>query len=771
MSNTRIPTYSKSVALEVTQQPSGEAAASMLISSFQNFSNLVSGVSQGLSKEEAQSQQQIIKSNVSTAYKNFALQSLQIPDQNKGLENFIKSSKEYSNQLLAQSDPYNHQFISNLTEYYHNEHITDIEKNAIMQNKRIAQVSAYEQMDKANIDMVTAIQNAEPLIGEDGSDHTYDAAMAQMALSVKGVRQQALMTNVDPLHIANAEKNIHKLFTKEVYLKEYQRAVNENRGDAFIRNMQDPNVQLVNFEGNPVSIEEKTSIIGQMVKIRNQKKLANQGSITVLNKDISSEVKRLTQEGGLPNEDLTSRAKMAGDQYVNALNEKRDMANAGYQARQAALYMTPAERNEYAERLKPAKDDKDYDRKMRIHDYAVKAVQQQDNEFRNNPMGQVVKDPSIQAQVNDYEQAYNAAATGNPNQLYTPFNSTVAKPWQNIIDLQTQRGLKLNGTKNSAVRLLDTTRVSQIITDLDNSTGSQKVALINKLNDEFGGGLPFNLVMKQLTANGMKGGLAMLRNIDPNSLDATDVGNAFSMPNNILEGELKKVNPEAPAAITQKSARHTLLPGEASGNYRQFLESTNPDYTMSAELQNTVSHLASYYMATGKEGSASEAVERAENVVANRYNYADLNNHVIRLPKDYPEKSLQDHAKNTKAMVDGFKWYIAPNVNREDAMDLIQNGYWRNDNVDHGLVWVDVNGKLWADKDGQPLGFSFEEAAQPSVPPPTQTKPLTPESEQFIETGINAKIESEWEKKTTALRHRRENMSLIEQLKNDQYKG
>lgn len=770
MANTRIPTYNRSVALEVTQQPSGEQAASMLISSFQNFSSAVAGVSQHLSKEEAQSQQQVIKSNISTAYKQFALQSLQIPDQNKGLENFVKSSQEYSKQLLQQSDPYNHEYIRNLTDYYHNEHIVGIEKNAIMQNKRIAQVSAYEQMDKANIDMVTAIQSAQPLVGEDGVDHTYDAAMAQMAQSIKGVRQQALLTNVDPLHIANAEKNIRKLFTQEVYLKEYQNAVNENRGDEYLRNMQDPNVSMVNFEGKPLSIEEKTAVIGKMVKIRNQKLAANRGALTTLNKDISSEANRLSKEGGLPNEDLTARARAAGESYVNVLNEKRDMANAAYQARQAALYMTPAEIKDYTDRLKPAPDDKDYQRKMRIHDYAVKSIQQQDNEFRNNPMQQVMEDPSLQQQVNDFEQAYNVNATGNPNQLYTPFNSTVEKPWQNIINLQTKRGLKLNSNGKNSVRLLDPTRVSQIITDLDNSNGAQKVALINKLNDEFGGGLPFNLVMKQLTANGMKAGLSMLRNIDPNSLDAMDVGNAFSMPNNILEGELKKVNPDAPKDIAALSARHTMLKTDATPSYQSFLDSTSPDYETMSALGNTVSHLASYYAATGKEGNVANAVARAENVIANRYNYMDLNNHQIRLPKTYPEKAIQDYAKKTTGMVDSFKWYIAPHVNREDAMDLIKNGYWRNDNVDHGLVWVDVNGRMWADDNGQPLAFSFDEAAQPNVPRqdvPRKVKPLTQESEQFIETGINPAVEEAWQKRITDMRHRRENLSLIDKLKQE----
>jgi hypothetical protein len=770
MSNNR-PTYQSSVAIEPIPQVSGEGAASELINTFQNFSNTVSGVSQSISKNEATTQRSIIKNNISTSYKQFALQALAIPDQNQGLDHYNKLSKEYSKQLVGESSGHNHEYISNLTDYYHNQYITEIEKNAILQNKRRVQVDAYENMNQANIDVVNAIQNAEPLYAEDKDgnmqNHTYDNAMALMADSIKNMRQQAQLTNIQPERVAEAERQLYNLFTRNVYLKEYKNAVSENRGDEYIESLQDPNTSLVNFQGKTIEEREKHAIIGQMLAIRNNHLLASKGAISVLKTDITKEIDRITKTGGMENEDLTNRARQAGEQYANDLEQKRAMAQTAYQAREFSRTASPSEIKQHLDDLKPSADDPEYDKKMTVYNYAVQAVQKQDKEFRNNPMEQILQNSDIQQQVNDYEQAFNADAVGSDDKNYTPFNSTVAKPWDNIIKMQQHRGLTLNGKENGGVRLLDNAKVSEIINDINNSNGQQKVVLINKLNDEYGG-LPFNLVMKQLVSKGLNPGLAMLRNIDPNSPDAMDVGNAFSMPAAALSAEIKKLNPEAHKDIPQKANQDAFGISEGTPNFKSFLTSINTDADGMKNIANTVTHLSNYYLMTGKASDAATAITKAENVVAGRYDYTLLNNHPIRIPKTYPDKAVIDALKDSKKLVESYPWHINANVNRDDAMELISNGFWRNDNVDHGVVWADANGRIWSDGNGHPLSKSFDEMAEPNTGPLKPSKPL-PEGEiQSIETGTNNQLENIdkiGQKKLDNIRHRRENMGLIDTLK------
>src|SRR5690606_11254332 len=91
------------------------------------------------------------------------------------------------------------------------------------------------------------------------------------------------------------------------------------------------------------------------------------------------------------------------------------------------------------------------------------------------------------------------------------------------------------------------------------------------------------------------------------------------------------------------------------------------------------------------------------------YDYTTITNQDIRLPKTVTDLSVKTMAAQVEPEVLTYPWDIK-GYDKEYAHELIRQGHWKNDSADHGLVWVDANGKLWGDKNGHPLSFSFEEA-------------------------------------------------------------
>jgi hypothetical protein len=329
--------------------------------------------------------------------------------------------------------------------------------------------------------------------------------------------------------------------------------------------------------------------------------------------------------------------------------------------------------------------------------------------------------------VDNYETAYNADAVGT-NHKYTPFNSEVPKPWQAAIDLQLKRGLTLNGKGDSRVRILENAQVPEMVNSIMIANGVEKIQLMNKWRDEYGGGLPFNLVVKQLVDKGMPAPLAMLANLDPNSHDAQVVAEAFSIPSATLASELKKKDPGAIKDINHQALTDTygiqstgylfgLIGGGPEGNrtpaFNSFMASTsrfsgdvNREYFNS--IAATVQQMAQYLTLTQGIG-ADEAVKKSEDIIAARYDYVTITNNDIRVPKTLPGSTVQTYAATIEPEVATFDW-DTKGYDKDYARELIRQGHWKNDNADHGLVWVDANGKLWNDKNGHPLSFSFEEA-------------------------------------------------------------
>ena len=734
--NREIPKYEKSVAIQSVQQPDPAAAGNAMISAFRNFSEGVNQVTTSINKQQAVQQKDILKNNISNTYKDFALQALRNPDQNAAIAEYNQNSKEYQAGILNQTNHFNRPYAQNLVDYYHNEHLYSIEKNAILQNQRQLRVEAYKRMNDATRDWEGAISNSVPMVDENGEDHQFDSAHALFADQLRNMETDARRQGgLDPAVLGKGREELIKKYTTSIYLKRYEDSVAAGKGNEFIAKVREPEYHIPG-----VSEEDKYNIVGKMIKIRDQGKRGAHLALGQLSDKMSDEILNVGH-GAIPNVDLQSTVDALDPVKGDSFRAKVDVAHAAYGAAQATQYMTPQGREDYKREL----NDIDFTQegsahKQRIAEASVKAIDAQVVKMKADPMAYVLQNPHIQEAVNNYEQAFNADGVGEQHQA-TPYNSTVPKPWNSIIREQLNLGFTLNGN-NGRVQLIEAPKVKSIVNDLVTATPADKLRYMDKLNEEYGGGLAMNLVLKQLQAAGLPPSYALMAGIDPNSPDRELVAAAASVPPAQVEKELHTTAPASAKAIGVQSIGHTYgtLPG-SSKNYAAYL-STLPAYNGAGDVEyrNSLAgqvKLMANYMALTQGINFQDAVHRSEDIIANRYSYTSISNNPIRLPKNIPAETIKSYAAEKQKELDTFPFNF-DGVNKGDAQFVLRNGSWKNDDTDSGLVWVDHSGVMWTDHNGHPFGFSFKEAISGEseyLHPTAQAQ--EPVNEDQVDTGIS----------------------------------
>lgn len=740
--NKGLPTYERSVASQVTQQPDVGSTANMIINSFQRFAEGTASISQGISKQAATEQRAIIKNNISTTYRDFALTALKNPNQQEGLTGYMESHKAYSEQLLQQTDHFNKPYVSNLLDYYSGEHRVAVEKNAILQTQRRQAVDLHDLINQSIQDENDAITNSVPIINEKtGENEQFVAADALHAQTLKLIHQGAEQGFIRPDALGKGVLEANKNHEMDKVLKQYQDHVDINQGPEFIDQVRKGNIQIHGLREG-----DKAILIGKMVRAQTQAHTAATTALGELKTQMADHVVQVAG-GAMVDQNLlhqvSSLDEKAGIEYARKIN----VAKISHGAAQSAYYMSPVQVANLKKEITTLDPNApDYAEKKERADASIIAIDAQRKEMKANRYNYVLKNPALQASVNNYEQAFNAGATGTALQN-TPFNSVISKPWNSIIDAELQLGFTLNGKAENRVELLDPNRVPSLINAMSTSTPEQKIELMNKLREEYGGGLPFKLVVDQLVNGGMPPQLSLLASFDPNSKEAKDVANAFSISPKDLSGELKAYD-SAMNGTVAKDIGNRAIEDAYSGKsgttaFKSFMNTTTryggqKDREYLSMVSATTTQLANYFAVT--EGlSANKALDKAENVIGSRYDYTLIGEQEqeLRMPHNLTSAALQSYAAKMESQVDTFAFNL-DGTDKATARRLIHEGHWENDDVDYGLLWVDASGRTWTDKNGHPLSFSFDEARSGM---PNQRIPVTkaenPVTEQGIDTGVS----------------------------------
>lgn len=715
MGNSReLPKYERTAALQPNPQADLESAPNAMINAFKNFSSSVNQVTTKITDDEAKSRREIIKNNIDNTYKQFSLEALKNPDQNAALANFKKSSEMYAKGMHAETDSYNRPYVNNLVDYYHNEHLYQIEKNAILQNKRMQEVEANERLGNATQGWMTAVQNSTPMVDEDGNDVQFNNAKALFATTINNAKQDTKTGAISPEKFASFEKEQLKNFTEEMFLKRYEDHVRAGRGNEYLKELQD-----VDFHVPGYSEDDKRIMISKMIKIRDQNHKSAKLAMGQYKRDITHEIAAVTK-GATPNQVLLDEVTAINENAGADLKYRTEVAQSVYANTQAVLHKTPEGVEQFKREMRPTDfNAPDYGKRLDIYNDSVKAIDAQQEEFKANPMVITMQDKGIQEVVNNYQQAFNANAATSDNK-YSPFNTSVPKPWDYVIDSQLHGGMTLNGSgaKNgkpgTRVRLLDEKDTTGMVNDIMTADPHDAIMYMNKLRDQYGEGLPYNLVMKQLVDAGLPADYSLMNNIDPDSVDALQTMQALKLEPEILSQQLAKMGDKVPSTIAKRSERDVFgIAGTGTPNFKAFVSTLtkhtgDADAEYMAGIQHTVQKIAGYYTLTqGLDPSA--AVAKAEDIIANRYSYTSIGNSKVRIPKTLPANTVKEFADKMQDGVSSFPFNMEGS-DKARAKIAIEHGHWRNDNVDHGMVWVDANDVMWTDKNGHPYSFSFDEA-------------------------------------------------------------
>lgn len=707
--NRDLPFYTKTERIEVAPAVDVQSPAQALINSFQQFSQTASSAERLFIKYETDDQRQLIRDQVAKTYQDYSVNAMQqYADKNQALKAYDSQAYDYGKRYLENTPYIYRNYARNVIDYFANAHRAPILKNTLLQNKRVEQIASFDKFNQDTDNWENAIANSKPGVDK----NTGEDLQFQEATSFYAQQQEALkkgfLDGTLPLSIQgyeHAKNSLKERFISKVYLKKYQDHVENGTGDQFLKDLADPKTNIEGFNE-----DQKSKLIGQLIKVNKQQKQAALLELGNL-KDLEQAEIAHVENGAIPDSNLLDKIRFAKPQEFEKFNQRINIAQHVYSAKQAALYQSPNEVKEQIDSLLPKKDDPMYAQKLALHDAVQKGITKFYKDYANDPMKYVLEDPTIKDMVNNYYQAQNAGALGTrlPG---SPVNNPIEKPWNRIIQMQLNNGLSLTATKQAQrVKLLNSSDANSRIAAFNASDAMQKVNLINKWNDEFGGGSAFNIVMRQLIDKGLPKQAALLTYIEPGSPDAHDVVNAFSRQPQELH---KMIGTTSYDAIKNTVNDHIVENSGGTSNFQSFLNSVtkyssgkNVDFYQ--DMTSAVTQLAMFYKASNRAMSEDEAVKKAENVIASRYQYPLINGDPVRVPHKYTPDSVVSYANHLKDKVGSFP-FVLPKQNQDIAKMLIMRGHWANDGIDHGLVWVDENGALWRDKNGQPFGFSFDDA-------------------------------------------------------------
>lgn len=708
----QLPVYEKSVRLEIANQPDTDSAAQNMINAFRNFSNATTEITGSYLRRESEERRDIIKNNISTAYRQFGTDALLEPDQQKALSDYDQKATDYGKGLLNETDPFNKAYVKNLLDYYSNEHRTPIIRDAVEQTKRVQQIDFIMRDNRATDDVLHAIQTSDPKLG----DHQFDAATSLHTQQIQFLQQQAVLGNISPSAFDSAVKTYRKQFMREVLLKKYKDAVAEGKAPEFLKSLVESSIE--GFDEN-----DKASVFLSINKINDQHLTELGLSMSGLNEQKKKDIKAIEDSGALPNVKLLDVVKQVQPAEAEKYRQEQEKAQTVWSIKQAAAQSTPAQIEELKKQLRPTDpNEPQYMDKLDMYNRAFNAVDKQRTDYYKDPMASDQDQPFIQKLSRDYQLAEDAHAVGTPVKN-SALNEPIQKPWDSIIQHQQAMGLSIYGDKSNRVRLLTDAQAREKVAAIEQANPREKIALFNQLHQQYDGGIRYNLVIKQLADAGLNSKLQFLGLFQPDDPQAQDIADAMTLPTKDMKDALTSKN-KVWADSVDSGVNKGIYNDSGTSNFKSYMKSTaayaggkSEDYLNS--VQDVVQSLAYHYLNIGKENTPEKAVARAQDTLANRYEYINIHDQIVNVPKGYTPQIIKDYALKREEKLKDFPFKITEStqggaLRPEQAAaldrDLIMKGHWVGGSNDNGLVWVDFNGRLPTDKEGHPFYFAFQDA-------------------------------------------------------------
>lgn len=536
----------------------------------------------------------------------------------------------------------------------------------------------------------------------------HDAAAALVGQGVQKLQSAVATGLIGGPTAAHLKEGYVSQAHQEGYLGQFSRILNTDpsKASAFISDfLKSPGVDMT-----PI---ERMKLVTTMHRMWRQYELQQDMDGINIRQQMKSAIAGV-QNGESPSKYANIVAQVQGfsPKEYPAFAAKMQAAEFSYAVEDALTYATPAEQQAILTASKPhpfladgVTPNPAYAELIAAWDHASNLVQKLDKQWKDDPAGMAIKNPSV---VKAYDDR-NQAATGPDGKVQSVTRGTI-NPLDAMINVELKRGVP---PENLSV--MTKSMAAGTVSELKGMDLPGQVAKLNSLLPQYGQYAP--IASKDLQKAGLEFQplLAVAVSNNPASRGALpDVMKALS-------ANPKDIEKAMPAGATTKAV-HAQVAGAMSDWSAAMLQSSNGDTTQHrAEMTKAVTQYASWLVANGKSDSAGAAQMAADTLINNFYNYSKINGYKVALPKDVDTSMakdafnyLLDGAKKSDLQVPGFYASTFHTLTN----DQLQSQY-KSDSVgqahlavlpgDTTAVLVDDQSTPILDKSGKRFEFNFKD--------------------------------------------------------------
>ena len=756
-----LPEYTPSVSYDVQSPSDISKSVQYMIKGFKEFGNQANSLIDNKENQIAAEDKQQLQYNISKTYNDFANQALLNPDKNKALEDYQAQSKDYSDGL-QQVAGNQKQFVQNLTGYYSDQHYNPLLKQALFQNKRIDLVNNIAKLDQLGKDMIDAAKNPNTLAGSSQGDpnsnpdfaaakqqndndlsagnitqeqhdqrnsdllnqygnqeptQQFAPAQALAAKQVSLIKKMVISGELEPETGLRAINAVQQKLVVQQLSTEYQKAVQTGTQGQFLEN-------LAEHSPHGWTFNQTHQVIAQLIRQSADIAKAQGLNATVVNGQVKANIANIENNGAIPDETVRQNVGALNPMALKDYDTNIRDAQTVHEYRQAWLSGDPKRIAQMMSLMNVNPNDPDAIHQQILNGKINKSLAQLKADYVKDPLKYEMQQPYFQQAMSQAKMAQDANASSSHLQN-TPVNSVLATPqvWQQVIQSQMQKGLTPYGGKNSTTKLMTNQDALNGAAFVNNPNSSpQDISnYFSSLRSQYANRQQYNLVLKQLSDNGMSPRMQFRATLDPSTPGIDQITQSLAMPVHQLE---KGIDPTQLKALKQQvqndvyNGRTNIL--RAPTNLQLYMNTLqgnsggrDPEFLQG--VHDSIYSMALHFMQTGQASNYTGATTMAENFFANRYKYTNVGSQTIAVPNEasISPQAVSSYA-NQKARNIGNIYFSplptqAPLAQQKYDAN-IKAGHFANGSDDHTLVWVGKDGNAPPMANGLPYTIDMRDA-------------------------------------------------------------
>lgn len=659
------------------------------------------GIAQKAFNETAlQTNKQMLASDIMLKVPQLAQNAYEAHPNNSqtAFKQFEQTSNQYAANLLNEVPDENREYVQNML----NHHIGRANLSfgsRILQEKRIKAEGQFTISDTAFANSTNdAIHGINFNMPKEEVQKQVDAAQGILAQRIKGIRLAEEGGIISPKAAQKATDGAINGFRDNLYARHYEAALQDGKGEEFLENLQKSNIEGLDEFG-------KANLVAKLGKIGRTYVNARKNEHVFLQQSKKDYLNGLT--------DGADREVNFEQKYISANPEKAEEFN--FQVQNAQFIGQQVEslkdgsfdqQNAALARMKPEKGETNFGLKMANFDAIQKKINVFNKQYNQDKVATLLSNPSVVNALNkkaaDDRSGFDFSVLRNAG-----IKPNTDDPLARLVIAQTVKGTSLdnvsvvtNQQAHSAADLLTSNlRSGNIMGALD---------LFDQWKTKYGKFYP--VFMRNLQSQGkLPVNATFIVGTSPNDPAVPQLESALITPTSQFKKALSDTQ--------WQDYENQIKVGDSKfenlvSSFQNYNSASSAQYI--ASMRQFTNQLTLSYMAnTGM--SAEDAYGEAVKFIDNKFELTSIDGSIIRIPrradKPYVEQDVVDFANNFKDnTLPKMDIRVPSGYSKKVYFDnFIKGGHWVTNPANNGLVYVDNNGNLVRLKNGNIVGFTYDQ--------------------------------------------------------------